>query len=108
MFIKKMMDRNTIIALLLITLVLVVTPYYLELLSPTQPEKEVFEEELYSEPDNKPSPVNPNTKESDFSMGLLGQKTTEEKITTIESVQFLADLCYHTKLKNTSPPTAIL
>jgi len=90
MFLKKMMDRNTIIALLLITLVLVVTPYYLELLSPTQPEKEVFEEELYSEPDNKPSPVNPNTKESDFSMGLLGQKTTEEKITTIETDIYIA------------------
>ena len=92
MFLKKIMDRNTIIALLLITLVLVVTPYYLELLSPTQPEKEVFEEELYSEPDNKPSPVNPNTKESDFSRGLLGQKTTEEKITTIETDIYIAKI----------------
>ncbi len=32
-----MMDRNTLTALLLITLVLILTPYYMDLVSPAQP-----------------------------------------------------------------------
>ena len=36
-----MMDRNTLTALLLITLVLILTPYYMEMVSPPSP---VFEE----------------------------------------------------------------
>ena len=38
-----MMDRNTITALLLITLVLIVTPYYIKLVSPdVDPIEETF------------------------------------------------------------------
>ena len=40
-----MMDRITLTALLLITLVLILTPYYMELVSPTpQPEYESADE----------------------------------------------------------------
>ena len=41
-----MMDRNTLTALLLITVVLIITPYYMELISPTQRDtQEYFEDQ---------------------------------------------------------------
>ena len=40
-----MMDRNTLTALLLITLVLILTPYYMEMVSPTTPVLEEFVDE---------------------------------------------------------------
>ena len=40
------MDRNTLTALLLITVVLVLTPYYMDLISPPQEStRKVFEED---------------------------------------------------------------
>ena len=40
------MDRNTLTALLLITVVLVLTPYYMDLISPPQEStRELFEED---------------------------------------------------------------
>ena len=86
------MDRNTITALLLITLVLVLTPYYLDLLSPSQPENEIIEEGLFEEPERELSTLNLNTKESAFSIDLLEQKTTEEIITTIETDIYIAKI----------------
>ena len=86
------MDRNTITALLLITLVLVLTPYYLDFLSPTQPENEIIEEGLFEEPERELSTLNPNTKEPAFSIDLLEQKTTEEIITTIETDIYIAKI----------------
>ena len=40
-----MMDRNTITALLLITVVLVLTPYYIDLVSPSSPEQELYDQD---------------------------------------------------------------
>ena len=40
-----MMDRNTLTALLLITLVLILTPYYMEMVSPSTPTLEEFVDE---------------------------------------------------------------
>ena len=41
-----MMDRNTLTALLLITVVLIITPYYMELISPTPKDtQEYFEDQ---------------------------------------------------------------
>ena len=41
-----MMDRNTLTALLLITVVLIITPYYMELISPTTKDaQEYFEDQ---------------------------------------------------------------
>ncbi len=40
-----MMDRNTLTALLLIAVVLIITPYYMELISPTPQPEEYFEDQ---------------------------------------------------------------
>ncbi len=85
------MDRNTLTALLLITVVLILTPYYMELISPTpQPTHDTTDEpnNSYDEPGgdylydystaNEKTPV------------PIQSKTTEEKITTIESDLFIA------------------
>ena len=48
-----MMDRNTLTALLLITVVLIITPYYMELISPTpQDEQKLFEDRQNTEENN--------------------------------------------------------
>ena len=45
-----MMDRNTLTALLLITVVLIITPYYMELISPSpQDTQEYFEDQQNTE-----------------------------------------------------------
>ena len=85
------MDRNTLTALLLITVVLILTPYYMELISPTpQPTHDTTDEpnNSYDEPGgdylydystaNEKTPV------------PIQSKKTEEKITTIESDLFIA------------------
>ena len=88
------MDRNTLTALLLITVVLILTPYYMELVSPPpQPEYETTDE-----------PNNNYDKLSDDDY-LYGYNThnetatkppqprpTKEKITTIESDLFIAKI----------------
>ena len=40
-----MMDRNTLTALLLITVVLIITPYYMELISPSIKDKQEYFED---------------------------------------------------------------
>ena len=87
------MDRNTLTALLLITIVLILTPYYMELVSPTpQPTYDTTDEpdNSYDEPGgdylydystaNEKTPV------------PIQSKKTEEKITTIESDLFIAKI----------------
>ena len=87
------MDRNTLTALLLITIVLILTPYYMELISPPpQPTLEDSEETNsgYNEPSDDylyDYSANKETKP-----GLSEIKPTEEKITTIESDLFIAKI----------------
>ena len=91
------MDRNTLTALLLITVVLILTPYYMELVSP-QPQP-AYEDsgEPSGEPsgDNKKSSgdylYNYNTN-NETKLELSQPKTTEEKIITVESDLFIAKI----------------
>ena len=85
------MDRNTLTALLLITLVLVLTPYYMELVSPTpQPEYDDTDGRVVDGFDDRaPTDNEPNTApQSLFNLG--SPATTEDKIITIESDLFIA------------------
>ena len=87
------MDRNTLTALLLITVVLILTPYYMELISPPpQPTYETSEE-----------PNNDHSEPSDYNLYDYSEssetklkpsqiKPTEEKITTVESDLFIAKI----------------
>ena len=87
------MDRNTLTALLLITVVLILTPYYMELVSP--PPEPVYE--TTEEPNN-----DYNVPSDDFlydysttnktTLDLSRQVLTEEKITTVESDLFIAKI----------------
>ena len=87
------MDRNTLTALLLITVVLILTPYYMELVSPPpQPTYETTEEtkNSYDEPSGvylNDYSINKETKPKPSQI-----KPTEEKITTIESDLFIAKI----------------
>ena len=47
-----MMDRNTLTALLLITVVLIITPYYMELISPTTKDKQEYFEDQQNTDEN--------------------------------------------------------
>ena len=86
-----MMDRNTLTALLLITVVLIITPYYMELISPTTRDaQEHFEDQQntdgndviykeYNEDVSTPYTLTPP---------VFSQK--EEKIIEIENDLFIA------------------
>ena len=89
------MDRNTITALLLITVVLILTPYYMELVSPSpppQPKHKTSDETddsydeasgnyLYNFDANNKTTLEPSQ-----------PKPTEERITTVETDLFVAKL----------------
>ena len=47
-----MMDRNTLTALLLITVVLIITPYYMELISPPSKDTQEYFEDQQNTEDN--------------------------------------------------------
>ena len=87
------MDRNTLTALLLITVVLILTPYYMELVSPTvQPTYETKDEPNsgYNEPSDDYL-YDYNT--SNETVAEPPQpKATEEKIITVENDLFIAKL----------------
>ena len=87
-----MMDRNTLTALLLITLVLILTPYYMEMLSPSAPTVEDFgDEELkqnsqgveYREYENPPG------KENEL---ITPPKTIEETTIRVENELYIATI----------------
>ena len=95
-----MMDRNTLTALLLITLVLVLTPYYMELVSPApQPEYEdtdgVYEdtEEVVVDNSYNTLPKDNKTNKAPHPLLDLGsQAPTEDKTIVIESDLYIAKL----------------
>jgi hypothetical protein len=95
-----MMDRNTLTALLLITLVLVLTPYYMELVSPApQPEYEDTDG-LYEDTDEvvvdnsyNTLPKDNKTNKAPRSLLDLGSLApTEDKTIVIESDLYVAKL----------------
>jgi YidC/Oxa1 family membrane protein insertase len=95
-----MMDRNTLTALLLITLVLVLTPYYMELVSPApQPEYEdtngVYEDTDEVVVDNSYNTLpkdNKTNKAPHPLLDLVSQAPTEDKTIVIESDLYIAKL----------------
>ena len=87
------MDRNTLTALLLITVVLILTPYYMELISPPpQPTYETSDDQnnRYDEPSGDYSYGNSTNNE--VTPEPTHPKPTEEKTTTIESDLFIAKI----------------
>ena len=87
------MDRNTLTALLLITVVLILTPYYMELISPPpQPTYETSEDA--NKDYNEPSDDNlyDYSESSETKLKPSQIKPTEEKITTVESDLFIAKI----------------
>ena len=88
-----MMDRNTLTALLLITLVLILTPYYMDLVSP--PQQRDFE--LVEENDDPGAVIKSyidTTTGGGFlrGVGFDNPPNTEENITTIESDLYIAKI----------------
>ena len=87
------MDRNTLTALLLITLVLVLTPYYMELVSPTpQPEYDDTDGRVVDGFDDRSPADNESNTAPQPLFDLVSPTTTEDKIITIESDLFIAQL----------------
>ena len=87
------MDRNTLTALLLITLVLVLTPYYMELVSPApQPQYESLDGETIDSFDND-TPIENKTNDLPQQLFDLGSLTTiENKTIIVESDLYIAKL----------------
>ena len=87
------MDRNTLTALLLITLVLVLTPYYMELVSPApQPEYDDADGRVVDNFDDRAPTDNESNTAPQPLFDLVSPATTEDKIITIESDLFIAQL----------------
>ena len=89
------MDRNTITALLLITVVLILTPYYMELVSPSPPPQPNYK--TSDETDNSYDEANNNylygfDANNKTTLEPPQPKPTEEKITTVETDLFVAKL----------------
>ena len=87
------MDRNTLTALLLITVVLILTPYYMDLVSPTpQPTYETSDD---FNGDNG-QPIGESVPNHDIStpaaLKLPKPKHTEETITEVENDLFIAEV----------------
>ena len=88
------MDRNALTALLLITVVLVLTPYYMELVSPNKQNPKTFEEEFVENNENEFVPLetisenNQKPNETTKNTSL----TKEENTTTIETDLYVAKI----------------
>jgi len=87
-----MMDRNTLTALLLITLVLILTPYYMEMVSPPSP---VFEE--FADEDLKQNSQPVEYREYERTSNKAGElinspKTTIEKTIKVENDLYIATI----------------
>jgi len=87
-----MLDRNTLTALLLITLVLILTPYYMEMVSPSTPILEDFVDE---DPKQNSQPIeyreyeNTSKKNSEL---ITPPKTKKETTIKIENDLYLATI----------------
>ena len=85
-----MMDRNTLTALLLITLVLIITPYYMDLVSPSVP---IVEETANEEEINQTIEYREYEASSSTPSELINPpKETVEKITKIENELYIATI----------------
>ena len=85
-----MMDRNTLTALLLITLVLIITPYYMKLVSPPTP---VVDEVVSEEEDNQTIEYREYERNSGGQKDIITQpKETKEKIIKIENELYIATI----------------
>ena len=87
-----MMDRNTLTALLLITLVLILTPYYMEMVSPTVP---ILEESIDEKPEQETQSVEYREYESDTDDRnelITSLKKTEETTIKIENDLYIATI----------------
>ena len=84
------MDRNTLTALLLITLVLILTPYYMEMVSPPAP---IIEEFVSEDPKQNSQPVEyreyENTSKKDNEL-ITPPKTKKETTIKIENDLYIA------------------
>ena len=87
------MDRNALTALLLITVVLVLTPYYMELVSPNKQTPNTFEEEFVENNENEIVPLE-TTSENNQKPNETIKNTSlvEEKTTTIETDLYVAKI----------------
>ena len=89
-----MMDRNTITALLLITLVLIVTPYYMKLVSPgVDPVEETFDGgvETTQQPVVYREYENTSNQDGDSDLVIQGE-TTVENLVKIENDLYIATI----------------
>ncbi len=85
-----MMDRNTLTALLLITLVLIITPYYMELVSPSTP---ILDEVVNEEENNQTVEYREYEGSSNSQKDLITPpKETKEKIIKIENELYIATI----------------
>ena len=87
-----MMDRNTLTALLLITLVLILTPYYMEMVSPPVPTPEGFVDE-----EHKQNGQSVEYREYENTSNKVGEpldspKVTEETIIKVENDLYVATI----------------
>ena len=91
-----MMDRNTLTALLLITLVLILTPYYMEMVSPPVP---IVEEFVDEEPKQDSQTVeyreyeNISNKDSELIAPLKSKKETTVKIENDLYIATISSTC---------------
>ena len=88
-----MMDRNTLTALLLITLGLILTPYYMDLVSPTQ-QRDFELDEQYDDPEIGINSYVDTTTGNGFlrEVEFDNPPNTTESITTIESDLYIAKI----------------
>ena len=86
------MDRNTLTALLLITLVLIMTPYYMEMVSPSAP---ILEEFVDEDPKQNSQPVEyreyENTSKKDSEL-ITPPKTKKETTIKVENDLYIATI----------------
>tara|TARA_A100001015_G_C15018616_1_gene726813 strand:+ start:262 stop:1941 length:1680 start_codon:yes stop_codon:yes gene_type:complete len=85
-----MMDRNTLTALLLITLVLIITPYYMELVSPSTP---ILDDVIDEEENNQTVEYREYEGSSNNQKDLMAlPRETKEKTIKIENELYIATI----------------
>tara|TARA_S200000501_G_scaffold340942_1_gene349934 strand:+ start:180 stop:1916 length:1737 start_codon:yes stop_codon:yes gene_type:complete len=83
-FDRKQVDRNTLLAFLLISLVLIFTPFYMDLVNP-KPETEKFEEQIDTPPPNPTENTTKKQTETEVLEKTTKLKTEEESFFTLET-----------------------
>ena len=87
------MDRNALTALLLITVVLILTPYYMELVSPNKQTPNPFEEEFVENNENEIVSLETISKDNQKPKETIkNTNLTEEKTTTVETDLYVAKI----------------